>query len=67
LTIPFSRFPGLDFRTVQGITIDVGRFEPGFHIGLDFITTVPEPSALALFALALVLMLGTSRFRTNTE
>src|SRR5262245_6794230 len=54
LTIPFSRFAGADLTQVQQILIDVGRFEPSFQIRLDSITTVPEPSPLALLALALL-------------
>ncbi len=65
LSISFSRFPGLDFRAVQSITIDVGRFEPGFHIGLDSITTIPEPSAVTLSVLGLVLMIRRSCLRNR--
>ena len=49
LTIPYSRFSGADFAHVQAITIDVGRFEPGFQIALDSLVTIPEPSMVSLW------------------
>ncbi len=56
ISIPYSRFPGVDFTFVQSIELDVTRFEPTFQIALGSISTVPEPSALGLFALVLILL-----------
>jgi len=50
LIIPFSSFTGADMTQVRVIEIDVARFEPTFHIAFDSITTIPEPSTVALLA-----------------
>lgn len=54
LVIPFAAFAGADLAHVQGIELDVGRFEPTFHLGMGSISTVPEPSPASLVAIAIV-------------
>jgi len=54
IAIPFSGFAGADLAHVQGLEVDVARFEPTFHIGLNSITTVPELSPAALVGLGLL-------------
>jgi hypothetical protein len=56
LTIPFSSFAGVDMRNVQAVRIDVARFQPSSQIVIGSITTVPEPSSLALFAAVLAVL-----------
>ena len=56
VTIPFSSFTGVDMRYVQAVRIDVARFEPSSQIVIGSITTVPEPSLVALFAGAVAVL-----------
>jgi hypothetical protein len=50
VVLPFSLFSGANLSQVQSIQIDAGRLPQSFQISIDSITTVPEPSELALFA-----------------
>jgi hypothetical protein len=62
--IPFSSFAGADMTHVRVIEIEVGRFEPTFHIAIDSITTVPEPSIVACLSAGLAtLFYSRRRFR----
>lgn len=52
LSIPFARFSGADFTAVQAIELYAARVPVGQSLQFDFISTVPEPSALALAGVA---------------
>ena len=56
LSIPFSKFPGVNFSEVQAIELDAGRVPQGFHLAIDSFTVVPEPSVAMLLVLAPVLI-----------
>lgn len=53
MNIPFTRFAGANFTAVQAIELDAARVPAGQSLQFDFISTVPEPSALALVGMAL--------------
>lgn len=62
LSIPFSKFAGVNFSEVQAIELDAARVPQGFHLVIDSFTAVPEPSVAALMAIVPVLAVLT-RFR----
>lgn len=63
ITIPLSRFTGADLTQVQAIEVEAARFQPGHGLSIDSITTVPEPTAGALFVVASLLSLMKLRAR----
>lgn len=67
LSIPFSRFPVADLAHVQGLRLDVARFEPGFTIAMDSIQAVPEPAVAALCLLGLTAWARGPRHRLRAD
>lgn len=60
LNIPFAKFAGADFTQVQALELSAARVPAGLHLGIDYFSVVPEPTAPALFSLAI---LGAGLFR----
>ncbi len=56
LSVPFSKFLGVNFAAVQAIELDASRVPQGVHLAIESFTVVPEPSAAMLLLLAPVLM-----------
>lgn len=52
MNIPFARFSGADFTAVQAIELYAARVPAEQSLQFDFISTVPEPSVLALAGVA---------------
>jgi hypothetical protein len=48
LSVPFSKFIGVNFSEVQAIELDAIRVPQGIHLAIDTFSVVPEPSVVAI-------------------
>lgn len=65
LNVPFAKFGGANFTQVQAIELEAARTPSGFHLTIESITAVPEPSAAALLGIAIGAgLLGRRSLRT---